>query len=117
MIDWSLLGTIGGGLAIAVSTGWGLWQKARAAKAEAKVSSAENEAAISRAEASKEVFDLVKAQLADVTARLATAEGNIDVLREQVRARDNRIHAMEMHIRDMEAILTQHGIPIPVRPM
>lgn len=115
-MDWA---AIGGWLATAgTAAGFVLtgWLKKRRELADMKVSKAEGEAAISRAEASATVFELVKNQLADVSARLSTAEGRIDALREQVADRDNKIHALEMHIRDLERTMRQHGIEVPARP-
>lgn len=115
-MDWAQLGgwlATAGTAAGFVITGW---LKKRKELADMKVSRAEGEAAISRAEASSAVFELVKNQLSDVTARLTAAEARIDQLREQVADRDNKIHALEMHIRDLEHTMRQHGIEPPARP-
>lgn len=115
-MDWQVVGTAIGAVGTAASALVAWLFKVRKDRAESKVGTAEAAAATSRAEASSAVFELVQRQLADVSGRLASAESKIDSLLEQVRERDNRIHALELHVVDLEATLRKHGIDPPARP-
>lgn len=114
--SWELLGQVGTGIGVAITAGWAGWQKWQKVLAERKVAVAENSAAINRAEASSSVFEMVKQQLADVQVRLTQAEHRIDTLRDEVAEKDRKIHSLEMHIRDLEHTMRQHGIDPPTRP-
>lgn len=114
--DWESLGAIGGLISAAGAGIYAGWQKVKNNRANSAVKEAESGAATSRAEASGAVFDMVKQQLADVQTRLTQAEHRIDTLREQIAERDNKIHTLEMHIRDLEHTMRQHGLEPPVRP-
>jgi len=117
-MDWSWegLGALGGLISTAAMGVYAGWQKIKNNKINTSVKEAESGAAASRAEASDAVFTMVKQQLADVQTRLTQAEHRIDTLRDEVAARDNKIHALEMHIRDLEHTMRAAGIEPPARP-
>lgn len=117
-MDWSWegLGAVGAVITAAITSIYAGWQKVKNNKATTAVREAEVGAATSRAEASGAVFDMVKQQLADVQTRLTQAEHRIDTLRDEVAARDSKIHSLEMHIRDLEHTMRKHGIEPPARP-
>lgn len=115
-VEWESIGALGGLISAAGAGIYAGWQKVKSTRANSAVKEAESGAATSRAEASGAVFDMVKQQLADVQTRLAQAEYRIDQLREQIADRDNKIHSLEMHIRDLEHTMRQHGLEPPARP-
>lgn len=115
-MDWQVVGGAIATVGVAISGVWVGFLKRKKDLAESKVTVAEASAAASRAEASEAVFALVQRQLTDVSSRLAAAESKIDTLLEQVRERDNRIHALELHVIDLESTLRKHGIDPPARP-
>lgn len=117
-MDWSWegLGALMGLISTAGAGVYAGWLKIKNNKANSAVTAAETGAATSRAEASGAVFEMVTKQLADVQARLTQAEQRIDALRDEVVARDMKIHSLEMHIRDLEHTMRAHGIEPPTRP-
>lgn len=114
--SWESLGALGALVTAAATSVYAGWLKVKNNRINGQAVSAESVAATSRAEASSAVFEMVKQQLDDVQKRLMSAEIRIDQLRDQVADRDSKIHSLEMHIRDLEHTMRQHGLEPPVRP-
>lgn len=103
---------IAGWMASAGAIAGGIWMwvlKQRKNVAETRAEVAEAGAATARAEASDSVFTLV-------TNRLTAMEKELIELRADLVEKNRRMHAMELHIVDLEHALRKAGIePPPIR--
>ena len=68
------------------------------------------------AESQREVYEQMKERLTDMSAQIERLHENQESLRSQLRAREDELHRWQMHVKDMEHLLVQHGIPVPVMP-
>jgi|SRR5688500_15217458 len=111
MIDWVTehADKIGGffvALAGVIGAAWMAILKGR-------VKTAQTGADVAIAQSQGEVFAQMKERLTDLAGQVERLTQNVDQLREQIRERDNKIHALEMHIRDLEHIMRDKGLQPP----
>lgn len=85
---------------------WQWWNKS-------KVDKAADGAQVAIAESQGVVYAQMKERLSDLAAHVDRLTAKVDEMYIQIRERDDRIHAMELHIKDLEHTLRQHGIDPP----
>ena len=85
---------------------WGKLQSLR-------VERATNRAEVSIADSQREVYDLMKERMTALSEQLNRLQSEVDTMREQLRARDSKIHSLELYVQDLQHVLHQHGIEVP----
>lgn len=109
-LDYTLIGQ---GIMAAAGVIGGAWlwmQKARTNKAD-------TDAKVEIAQGQEKVYEQLKERLQSLAEQVNRLYDQVDALREQVRERDTKIHLLELHIKDMEHTLRQHGIDPPKLPL
>lgn len=101
--------TIGAGFVALCSMAGGAWLWLQNAKKE----KAKTGADIAIAESQREVYEQMRQRLADMQADVSALRSELNSLREQVRERDNKIHSLEMHIKDLEHTMRAQGLTPP----
>jgi len=93
---------------------WWLKQGAERAASSASASASASAAAVS--DSQKELYQQLKERLQEMQAELASLRTEQAQMREQLRERDGKIHALEMYVLDLQHTLHAHQIdPPPIR--
>lgn len=109
MMEWFSADKIAAGIVGAAGIIWAVWERLQKARLE----KANVNAGVAIADSQKEVYEQMRQRLADMQADVSALRMELNTLREQVRERDNKIHALEMHIKDLEHLMRQKGIEPP----
>lgn len=78
-----------------------------------RVEKAKTGADVAIAESQREVYEQMKERLSALDAQITRLQGEVDTMREQLRARDSKIHSLELYVQDLQHVLHQHGIDVP----
>lgn len=105
-MDITMISTVVGAVAAAVWAGYERWQKGR-------VQSAKNETDLAYERAERDVYEQMNARMTQMDAQITRLQGEVDTLRNQLRERDMKIHALEIYVADLQHILQGSGIGIP----
>ncbi len=101
--------TLGTGIVALCSMAGAAWLWLQNARSKTAASSAN----VAIADSQREVYEQLRQRLGDMQADLTRLNEEVGKLRDQVRDRDNKIHALEMHIRDLEHTMRMNNIEVP----
>lgn len=106
MMDWNM---VGAGVVAACGLIVAAWQKLQAMKVEKSKASAD----VAIAASQREVYEQMNERMTSMDGHITRLQEEVDRLREQLRARDSKIHSLEMYVQDLQHVLHQHGIDVP----
>ena len=115
-MEQGTLATIGGGLAAASTIAMAVWNgylRNRVKMATSTAEAATEKQKEAQAVAGETVYTLVTEQLKRVQDELERVRSEVDKLRDQLRAKEDEVHQLRMHIVDLENCLREHGITPP----
>lgn len=104
--------TLGPGILAICGLAWGAWQTLL----KNKVDKANANADVAIADSQKEVYSQMRERLSDLAAQVNTLSSKVDELTAQGREKDNRIHALELYIKDLLHLMQVAGIDPPKMP-
>lgn len=113
VINWE--GILAGAATLG-AVGFGVWNRVLAARAKLATSNtevAQAGQAQAEARAGESVYTLVTEQLKRVQDEQAEQRAELSKMRDQLRAKEDEVHQLRMHIVDLEHCLRQHGITPP----
>lgn len=78
-----------------------------------RVTTAKTAADVAIAASQAEVYSQMRERLTDLATHVERLTANVDLLREQLRERDHKVHSLELYVIDLQHILHTHGIDVP----
>lgn len=108
-MDWNQLGV---GILAAASMIANAWQWYR----NNHVEKAKANADVAIAESQQQVYEQMKERLTDLANQVNTLTAKVDDLSAQGRMKDDRIHTLELYIKDLLHLMQSKGIDPPPMP-
>lgn len=86
-----------------------VWSKLQSMQTERAKTGAD----VAIAQSQREVYEQMKERLTEMSLQIERLTAGQDDLRSQLRAREDEIHRLRLHVKDLEHVLQTHGLPVP----